>query len=53
MSDRKHLWQTTGLGHFGRDPGEAFVNTLISRCLEQGLRTFTPMSLGGLIDVSM
>jgi hypothetical protein len=53
MSDRQHLWRTTGLGHFERDPGEAFVNTLISRCLEQGLRTFAPMSLGGLIDVSI
>jgi hypothetical protein len=53
MSDLTYCWQITGLGHFERDPGEAFVNTLISRCLEQGLRTFAPMSLGGLIDVSM
>jgi hypothetical protein len=53
IPDRNYLWQTTGLGHFGRDPGEAFVNTLISRCLGHGLQTFASAGLGGLIDVSM
>jgi hypothetical protein len=49
----KYLRQTTGLGHFERDPGEAFVTTLISRCLGHGLQTFAPAGLGGLVDVSM